>query len=81
MLALPLENQLIRAQLHLSFICSQSVPKPPPMPPSKKRKRVIEEPPVALAPKPMLSGAVALEAFLATLQKVGNVSERAISVL
>ncbi|XP_004542328.1 integrator complex subunit 9 [Maylandia zebra] len=49
----------------------QSVPKPPPMPPSKKRKRVIEEPPVALAPKPMLSGAVALEAFLATLQKHG----------
>uniref|UniRef100_A0A3Q3LNH8 Integrator complex subunit 9 n=1 Tax=Mastacembelus armatus TaxID=205130 RepID=A0A3Q3LNH8_9TELE len=49
----------------------QSVPKPPPVPPSKKRKRVIEEPPVMLAPKPLLSGAVALEAFLVTLQKHG----------
>uniref|UniRef100_A0A8C9YKG7 Integrator complex subunit 9 n=1 Tax=Sander lucioperca TaxID=283035 RepID=A0A8C9YKG7_SANLU len=41
------------------------------MPPSKKRKRVMEEPPVVLAPKPLLSGAVPLEAFLATLQKHG----------
>lgn len=30
----------------------------------------MEEPPVALAPKVLLSGAVPLEAFLATLQKV-----------
>uniref|UniRef100_A0A8C2WX85 Integrator complex subunit 9 n=1 Tax=Cyclopterus lumpus TaxID=8103 RepID=A0A8C2WX85_CYCLU len=49
----------------------QSVPKPPPAPLSKKRKRVLEEPPVLLAPKPLLSGAVPLEAFLATLQKHG----------
>uniref|UniRef100_A0A3B3DJD3 Integrator complex subunit 9 n=1 Tax=Oryzias melastigma TaxID=30732 RepID=A0A3B3DJD3_ORYME len=42
---------------------------PPPVPPTKKRKRVMEEPPVA--PKPLLSGAVPLEAFLATLQKHG----------
>uniref|UniRef100_A0A3P9K9J2 Integrator complex subunit 9 n=1 Tax=Oryzias latipes TaxID=8090 RepID=A0A3P9K9J2_ORYLA len=47
----------------------QSVPKPPPVPPTKKRKRVMEEPPVA--PKPLLSGAVPLEAFLATLQMHG----------
>lgn len=31
----------------------------------------MEEPPVVLAPKPLLSGAVPLEAFLATLQKHG----------
>ncbi|TNN37980.1 Integrator complex subunit 9 [Liparis tanakae] len=49
----------------------QSVVKPPPAPPGKKRKRVPEEPPVLLAPKPLLSGAVPLEAFLATLQKHG----------
>uniref|UniRef100_A0A3B5AV99 Integrator complex subunit 9 n=1 Tax=Stegastes partitus TaxID=144197 RepID=A0A3B5AV99_9TELE len=49
----------------------QSVPKPPPVAPSKKRKRVMDEPPVVLAPKPLLSGAVPLEAFLATLQKHG----------
>lgn len=49
----------------------QSVPKPPPAPPSKKRKRVLEEPPAALSPKPLLSGAVPLEGFLATLQKHG----------
>lgn len=30
----------------------------------------MEEPPVVLAPKPLLSGAVPLDAFLATLQKV-----------
>lgn len=53
----------------------QSVPKPPPVPPTKKRKRVMEEPPVALAPKPLLSGAVPLEAFLATLQKVSNLAD------
>jgi len=53
-----------------SSMCWQSVPKPPPAPPSKKRKRVMEEPPVVLVPKPLLSGAVPLEAFLATLQKV-----------
>uniref|UniRef100_A0A671VHU4 Integrator complex subunit 9 n=1 Tax=Sparus aurata TaxID=8175 RepID=A0A671VHU4_SPAAU len=41
------------------------------LPPSKKRKRVMEEPPVVLAPKPLLSGAVPLDAFLATLQKHG----------
>lgn len=51
------------------------------MPPSKKRKRVLEEPPVALAPKPMLSGAVALEAFLGTLQKVGNVHDKQLKYL
>lgn len=50
------------------------MPKPPPVPPTKKRKRVIEEPPVVLAPKPLLSGAVPLEAFLATLQKVGDIN-------
>uniref|UniRef100_A0A8C6WNK5 Integrator complex subunit 9 n=1 Tax=Neogobius melanostomus TaxID=47308 RepID=A0A8C6WNK5_9GOBI len=49
----------------------QSVPKPPPAPPSKKRKRVLEEPPAAQSPKPLLSGAVPLEGFLATLQKHG----------
>uniref|UniRef100_A0A8C6LHS8 Integrator complex subunit 9 n=1 Tax=Nothobranchius furzeri TaxID=105023 RepID=A0A8C6LHS8_NOTFU len=49
----------------------QSVPKPPPVAPSKKRKRVVEEPPVGLAPKPLLSGAVPLESFLVTLQKHG----------
>uniref|UniRef100_A0A3B5LKL4 Integrator complex subunit 9 n=1 Tax=Xiphophorus couchianus TaxID=32473 RepID=A0A3B5LKL4_9TELE len=49
----------------------QSVPKAPPVAPSKKRKRVMEEPPVTMAPKPLLSGAVPLEAFLATLQKHG----------
>ncbi|KAK5880423.1 hypothetical protein CesoFtcFv8_023453 [Champsocephalus esox] len=49
----------------------QSVPKPPPVAPSKKRKRVLEEPPAVLAPKTLLSGAVPLEAFLATLQKHG----------
>ena len=32
----------------------------------------MEEPPVVQAPKPLLSGAVPLEAFLATLQKVWN---------
>uniref|UniRef100_A0A3Q2Z7M5 Integrator complex subunit 9 n=1 Tax=Hippocampus comes TaxID=109280 RepID=A0A3Q2Z7M5_HIPCM len=48
-----------------------SVPKPPPAPPTKKRKRVMEEPPVGQAPKPLLSGAVPLEAFLALLQKNG----------
>uniref|UniRef100_A0A8C5I4G7 Integrator complex subunit 9 n=1 Tax=Gouania willdenowi TaxID=441366 RepID=A0A8C5I4G7_GOUWI len=42
-----------------------------PAPPSKKRKRVVEEPPVGGAPKPLLSGAVPLEPFLATLQKHG----------
>lgn len=52
------------------FIPCQMVPKPLPVPQSKKRKRVIEEPPVTMAPKPLLSGAVPLEAFLATLQKV-----------
>lgn len=35
----------------------------------------MEEPPVALAPKPLLSGAVPLEAFLATLEKVSNPSD------
>uniref|UniRef100_A0A3P9Q0R5 Integrator complex subunit 9 n=1 Tax=Poecilia reticulata TaxID=8081 RepID=A0A3P9Q0R5_POERE len=49
----------------------QSVPKAPPVAPSKKRKRVMEEPPMTMAPKPLLSGAVPLEAFLATLQKHG----------
>lgn len=49
----------------------QPVPKPPPLPPSKKRKRVVEEPPEVLAPKPLLSGAVPLEAFLAMLHKHG----------
>uniref|UniRef100_A0A8C5I3W0 Integrator complex subunit 9 n=1 Tax=Gouania willdenowi TaxID=441366 RepID=A0A8C5I3W0_GOUWI len=49
----------------------QSVPKAAPAPPSKKRKRVVEEPPVGGAPKPLLSGAVPLEPFLATLQKHG----------
>ncbi|CAN9507619.1 unnamed protein product [Ophioblennius macclurei] len=49
----------------------QSVPKPPPAPPTKKRKRVLEEPLLGMAPKPLLSGAVPLEAFLATLQKHG----------
>ncbi|MGH0143643.1 UNVERIFIED_CONTAM: hypothetical protein FKN15_008789 [Acipenser sinensis] len=38
-------------------------------PPSKKRKRVLEEPPEHRAPKPLLSGAVPIEQFLATLQK------------
>uniref|UniRef100_A0A672JS00 Integrator complex subunit 9 n=1 Tax=Salarias fasciatus TaxID=181472 RepID=A0A672JS00_SALFA len=36
-----------------------------------KRKRVPEEPLLGMAPKPLLSGAVPLEAFLATLQKHG----------
>ncbi|XP_033859106.2 integrator complex subunit 9 isoform X1 [Acipenser ruthenus] len=40
-------------------------------PPSKKRKRVLEEPPEHRAPKPLLSGAVPIEQFLATLQKHG----------
>lgn len=40
-------------------------------PPSKKRKRVLEEPPEHRAPKPLLSGAVPIEQFLATLQKQG----------
>uniref|UniRef100_A0A6Q2Z3G2 Integrator complex subunit 9 n=1 Tax=Esox lucius TaxID=8010 RepID=A0A6Q2Z3G2_ESOLU len=49
----------------------QPVPKPLPLPPSKKRKRVVEEPPEVLAPKPLLSGSVPLEAFLAVLHKHG----------
>ncbi|XP_041106638.1 integrator complex subunit 9 [Polyodon spathula] len=43
----------------------------PAPPPSKKRKRVLEEPPEHRAPKPLLSGAVPIEQFLATLQKHG----------
>uniref|UniRef100_A0A8C1JZU9 Integrator complex subunit 9 n=1 Tax=Cyprinus carpio TaxID=7962 RepID=A0A8C1JZU9_CYPCA len=49
----------------------QPVPKPAPVPPSKKRKRVTEEPPEVLNPKPLLSGAVPLEPFLAMLHKNG----------
>ncbi|KAG7255340.1 hypothetical protein CRUP_010145 [Coryphaenoides rupestris] len=49
----------------------QSVPKPPPAAPTKKRKRVVEEPPEVLAPKPLLSGVVPLDGFLATLHKHG----------
>ncbi|XP_073708898.1 integrator complex subunit 9 [Garra rufa] len=49
----------------------QPVPKPAPVPPSKKRKRVIEEAPEVLNPKPLLSGAVPLEPFLAMLYKNG----------
>uniref|UniRef100_A0A8C5CQD4 Integrator complex subunit 9 n=1 Tax=Gadus morhua TaxID=8049 RepID=A0A8C5CQD4_GADMO len=48
-----------------------SVPRPPPAAPTKKRKRVAEEPPELLAPKPLLSGAVPLDGFLATLHKHG----------
>lgn len=57
--------------VYFPILDRQSVPKPPPAPPTKKRKRVMEEPPVGQAPKPLLSGAVPLEAFLALLQKVG----------
>ena len=53
-------------------VCVQPVPKPAPAPPTKKRKRVQEEPPECLAPKPLLSGAVPLEAFLAALHKVSG---------
>uniref|UniRef100_W5LH74 Integrator complex subunit 9 n=1 Tax=Astyanax mexicanus TaxID=7994 RepID=W5LH74_ASTMX len=49
----------------------QPVPKPVPVPPSKKRKRLMEEVPDLLSPKPLLSGAVPLEAFLASLHKSG----------
>ncbi|KAJ8356645.1 hypothetical protein SKAU_G00194390 [Synaphobranchus kaupii] len=49
----------------------QPAAKPAPAPPSKKRKRVVEEPPEVLTPKPLLSGAVPLEHFLATLSKHG----------
>ncbi|TRZ03895.1 hypothetical protein DNTS_030904 [Danionella cerebrum] len=49
----------------------QPVPKPAPMAPTKKRKRVVEEPPESLNPKPLLSGAIPLEPFLATLHKNG----------
>lgn len=59
--------------LSLISVHGQSVPKPPPVPPSKKRKRVMEEPPELLAPKPLLSGAIPLEAFLAALHKVSLV--------
>ncbi|XP_056621127.1 integrator complex subunit 9 [Triplophysa dalaica] len=49
----------------------QPVAKPAPVPPSKKRKRVTEDPPEVLDPKPLLTGAVPLEAFLALLHKNG----------
>lgn len=47
----------------------QPVPKPAPVPPSKKRKRVTEEAPEVLNPKPLLTGAIPLEPFLALLHK------------
>ncbi|RXN32236.1 integrator complex subunit 9 [Labeo rohita] len=50
---------------------SDRCPKPAPVPPSKKRKRVMEEAPETLNPKPLLSGAVPLEPFLAMLYKNG----------
>ena len=50
--------------------------RPPPAAPTKKRKRVAEEPPELLAPKPLLSGAVPLDGFLATLHKVPPQSRR-----
>uniref|UniRef100_A0A4W4F5K6 Integrator complex subunit 9 n=1 Tax=Electrophorus electricus TaxID=8005 RepID=A0A4W4F5K6_ELEEL len=49
----------------------QPVPKPIPVPPSKKRKRLLEEVPELLTPKPLLSGAIPLDAFLASLHKSG----------
>ncbi|KAG7316442.1 hypothetical protein KOW79_019983 [Hemibagrus wyckioides] len=49
----------------------QFVPKPAPVAPSKKRKRLMEEVPELSSPKPLLSGAVPLEAFLASLHKNG----------
>eukprot|EP00064_Thunnus_orientalis_P017968 superscaffoldBa00003976_g18054 len=64
-------NLPFRRRYERVYILPESVPKPPPAPPSKKRKRVMEEPPVVMSPKPLLSGAVPLEMFLATLQKHG----------
>ncbi|GAA6102159.1 integrator complex subunit 9 isoform X1 [Tachysurus ichikawai] len=48
----------------------QLVPKPAPVAPSKKRKRLIDEVPERSTPKPLLNGAVPLEAFLASLHKI-----------
>lgn len=48
------------------------MPKPAPVAPSKKRKRLIDEVPERSTPKPLLNGAVPLEAFLASLHKVGE---------
>ena len=62
--------EIFNSYTYVPFVCCQSVPKPPPAAPTKKRKRVVEEPPEVLAPKPLLSGAVPLDGFLATLHKV-----------
>lgn len=56
------------------------MPKPAPVAPSKKRKRLMEEVPELSSPKPLLSGAVPLEAFLASLHKVGELDMGQINV-